>query len=437
MQFRSETLLRIKYFTLSIFVLLALGNAGPHAAGPRNPQPERQRHTKLDRYLEQVDRLAPPDAPVRVIVTARKGATGKVKSAVWAEGAIVHEHPSIDAMTVEIPAGRLRALADRADVLAVSIDAPIRAGADSLGTLADNALLPTLGLKDRTDVGHDVVVAVLDSGIVNHAQIPVAAFYDFVNAGGAKVKQYDDYGHGTHVAGVIKNKDDKSDALYRSVAHDSKLIGMKVLDGDGAGYTSTVIDAIEFAIANKERLKIAVINLSLGHPIYEPAATDPLVQAVERAVDAGIVVVVAAGNEGMNRQTGDVGYGGITSPGNAPSAISVGAVDTKNTTTRSDDEVAPFSSRGPSWYDGYAKPDVVAPGRRVVSFMASTGKLCKKYPSGARPWTPGRTWRSVGAAWRPRSPRELSLTSSMQAGTRAAERHRRRISSRRFSSSAR
>ena len=429
--------MRTKYFTLSIFVLLAVGNAGPHAAGPRNSQPERQGHTKLDRYLQHVDRLAPPDAPVRVIVTARKGATGKVKSAIWAEGTIVHEHTSIDAITVEVPAGRLRALADRDDVLAVSIDAPIHAGADSLGTLADNTLLPTLGLKDKTDVGHDVVVAVLDSGIVNHAQIPLAAFYDFVNAGGAKVKQYDDYGHGTHVAGVIKNKDDKSDAPYRSVAHDSKLIGMKVLDGDGAGYTSTVIDAIEFAIANKERLKIAVINLSLGHPIYEPAATDPLVQAVERAVDAGIVVVVAAGNEGMNRQTGDVGYGGITSPGNAPSAISVGAVDTQNTTTRSDDDVAPFSSRGPTWYDGYAKPDVVAPGRRIVSFMATNGKLCKKYPSGARRSTPERTWRSAGAAWRPRWPRELSLTSSTPAVTRAAERHRHRISSRRFSSSAR
>ena len=74
-----------------------------------------------------------------------------------------------------------------------------------------------------------------------------------------------------------------------------------------------------------------MLNLSLGHPIYEPAATDPLVQAVERAVAAGIVVVTSAGNDGANRATGQVGYAGITSPGNAPSAITVGAVDTRNT----------------------------------------------------------------------------------------------------------
>jgi serine protease AprX len=142
-----------------------------------------------------------------------------------------------------------------------------------------------------------------------------------------------------------------------------------------------VLAALDFAIASKSKLKIDVINLSLGHPIYEPAATDPLVRAVERAVASGIVVVVAAGNAGLNPQTGEVGYAGITSPANAPSAITVGAVDTKNTVTRSDDVVAPFSSRGPTWYDAYAKPDVVAPGRRVVSFMAKNSYLYNAHPS--------------------------------------------------------
>jgi serine protease AprX len=363
-----------------LLVLFATGTAGTNGGAPKGT-PGHVGRSKLDRYLQQqVESRIPADAPVRVIVTARKGANESVKSAVAGSGAIVHEHKSIDAVTADVPAGRLRSLAQRDDVIAVSLDAPVRAGADTVGSLADNTLLATLGLKEKADVGHDVVVAVLDSGIVNNSQIPVVGFYDFVNSGGAKVKQYDDYGHGTHVAGMIKNKDDKPDGRYRSVAHGSKVLGLKVLAGDGSGYTSTVIDAIEFAIANKEKLKIAVINLSLGHPIYEPAATDPLVQAVERAVDAGIVVVVAAGNEGMNRETGEVGYAGITSPGNAPSAITVGAVDSRNTVTRSDDEIAPFSSRGPTWYDGYAKPDVVAPGRRVVSFMAQDGSLCRHYP---------------------------------------------------------
>ena len=241
-------------------------------------------------------------------------------------------------------------------------------------------LLPTLGLPSDGVSGADVGVAVLDTGIVSHSEIPVAAFYDFVN-GGKATKPTDPFGHGTHIAGLIEDKQGKSDARYRSVAKGARLIGLRVLDADGVGYTRTVIQGIEFAIANKATLGIDVLNLSLGHPVYEPAATDPLVRAVERAVAAGIVVVVSAGNEGVNRQTGAVGYGGITSPGNAPSAITVGAVDTRNSVTRTDDQIPAFSSRGPTWHDAYAKPDLVAPGRRVVSFMAKKSALYTHYPA--------------------------------------------------------
>src|SRR5262249_2805744 len=128
--------------------------------------------------------------------------------------------------------------------------------------------------------------------------------------------------------------------VYRGVAPKARIVSLKVLDRHGAGLTSDVIDAIEFAVQNRERLKIDIINLSLGHPIYEPRATDPLVQAVEAAVRAGIVVVASAGNFGKNPATGVAGYAGITSPGNAESAITVGAVDTRDTVSRLDDVVA-------------------------------------------------------------------------------------------------
>jgi serine protease AprX len=134
-------------------------------------------------------------------------------------------------------------------------------------------------------------------------------------------------------------------------------------------------------MANKDRFGIRVINLSLGHPIYESAATDPLVQAVERAVREGLIVVTAAGNYGTNRTTGQTGYAGIASPGNAPSAITVGAANTKGTVNRGDDRVSSFSSRGPSWYDGIAKPDIVAPGDGMVSNIVDGSTLAVSYPS--------------------------------------------------------
>jgi len=149
-----------------------------------------------------------------------------------------------------------------------------------------------------------------------------------------------------------------------------------------------VIAALEFATTNRAQLGIDVINLSLGHPILEPAATDPLVQAVEAAVRSGLVVVVSAGNIGRNPQTGEVGYAGITSPGNAPSAITVGAVDTAATRQRQDDAVTPYSSRGPTWYDGQTKPDVVAPGHLLTAVSSASCKLYQDYPN-ARASAPG------------------------------------------------
>ena len=148
----------------------------------------------------------------------------------------------------------------------------------------------------------------------------------------------------------------------------------------GVGYTSDVIAGIDWAVANRSRYGIRVINLSLGHAVSEPAAFDPLCQAVARAVLAGIVVVASAGNYGVTSQGAPV-LGGITSPGNSPYAITVGAIDTAGTVTRSDDTVAPYSSKGPTRYDMAVKPDIVAPGTRIVSLEAQGSYLARNYPS--------------------------------------------------------
>ena len=102
---------------------------------------------------------------------------------------------------------------------------------------------------------------------------------------------------------------------------------------------------------------------------------------MQAASQAGLVVVVSAGNYGTNTTTGLVGYAGITSPGNAPSALTVGAASAQDTIARGDDRIASYSSRGPTWYDGLAKPDVVATGTQLVSNAAKSGTLYASYPA--------------------------------------------------------
>ena len=106
-------------------------------------------------------------------------------------------------------------------------------------------------------------------------------------------------------------------------------------------------------------------------------------QAVQQATAAGLIVVTSAGNRGVNEATGLPGYGGVSSPCNAPSAICVGAANTQNTVTRSDDVVAPYSAKRPSWYDGFAKPDVVAPGHKLASDATPSSYLYKTLPTAA------------------------------------------------------
>lgn len=119
---------------------------------------------------------------------------------------------------------------------------------------------------------------------------------------------------------------------------------------------------------------IDIISMSLGSTPDRPAKDDPMVQIVEKAWSEGIVVCVAAGNSGDDPQT-------ISSPGNSPVVITVGAMDDKDTIPSSeddyDDEVASFSSRGPTRFDNFPKPDILAPGVNIISLRAPNSYLDK------------------------------------------------------------
>ena len=288
------------------------------------------RPAKLDKALQAAQRR---DGSVRLNVIVQVQSGRRVPKRQQLEGngfKIRAEHPLINAISVEVPVNALSGLADQSDVLSISIDATLQATAAPGSASNSSVLRQTLGLASSSPRGVGAGVAVFDSGIYPSPDFEnrITAFYDFTRGGVASVP-YDDYGHGTHVAGLIGGTGLLSNGVYQGVAPSVNLIGVKVLDANGAGSVSTVISALEFATTHKTELGIDVINLSLGHPIFEAAATDPLVAAVERAVRAGIVVVVAAGNYGIDPGTGLSGYGGIASPGNAPSAITVGSLNSR------------------------------------------------------------------------------------------------------------
>src|SRR5207249_2540442 len=112
---------------------------------------------------------------------------------------------------------------------------------------------------------------------------------------------------------------------------------------------------------------------------------DPLCQAVEKAWQAGIVVVVAAGNNGRDNSQNTSGYSTITSPGSDPYVITVGAMKDMRTVNRGDDLMASYSSKGPTLCDQIAKPDLVAPGNMIISALASGSTITARYPSNVVP----------------------------------------------------
>jgi len=277
-----------------------------------------------------------------------------------------------------VPAGSLEDLADDPDVAYITPDRQVHGSLD-YATVTVGA---NLAYKANW-TGKGVGVAVLDSGLYSgwpDVNGRVVYSQDF---GTGDPAGQDLYGHGSHVAAIIGGAGTKYDNyLHRGIAPGVNLIVMKVLNQWGSGTDSSVIAAINQAITLKSKYNIRVMNLSLGRPVFESYTLDPLCQAVEAAWKAGIVVVVAAGSDGRNNSAGTNGYGTIAAPGNDPYVIAVGAMNMNGTTARGDDVIASYSSKGPTLFDHIAKPDLVAPGNRVVSLNATSGgNLYWTYPS--------------------------------------------------------
>src|SRR5437899_1845189 len=225
---------------------------------------------------------------------------------------------------------------------------------------AMNNAVPAVGADIERSLGYDgtgIGVAVIDSG--------VTSVFDLTQPGSKSSRivysqnfdpsantTNDLYGHGTHVAGIIAGNGGSSsggncDVTFRGIAPNANIINLRALDQNGSATDSTVIAAIQQAIALKSQYNIGVINLSLGRGVFESYTLDPLDQAVEQAWNAGIVVVVAAGNYGRDNSSNNSGYGTITAPGNDPYVITVGAMKTMETASRADDLDRHLQFEGP------------------------------------------------------------------------------------------
>jgi serine protease AprX len=298
-------------------------------------------------------------------------------------GSVRRSLNDIGALNVTIDADTANVLVRDAGVRGISVDAIVRSSDEPTRQVqgARRGSNQRNQSSDRT--GREISIAIIDSGVQPHADLPahrIRKFVDFVNG---RTNPYDDFGHGTHVAGIAAASGVAPRAFNDQVlgaAPEVDIVALKVLDSTGAGTTSDVIAALEWIAANHARYNIRVVNMSLGHPVYEPAASDPLVQAAEALVHRGIVVVASAGNLGVDPRDQEVGFGGVTSPANGPSIIAVGAVDTKETKSRGDDSVTDYSSRGPTRFDLLVKPDLVAVGHRVVSLAAPDSFLARTHP---------------------------------------------------------
>ena len=386
-------------FVLFLTVVPVAGDSSDHGA----------RRGKVAPDLKEMLKSGPQTDGVRLVIRVSRGHMGDVSEKIGLSGGRVgRQLRHVGQIIAVVPADSVGALTGIEGLEYIAPDRPVQGFSSHLQETSGSSkvypgassgdLLETLNDYGFGYDGYGITVAVIDSGIANdqfdlrdNGKKRTILRIDFVGSGAG----LDPFGHGTHIAGIVAGDGgsytDESGRDYAGIAPAANVVDMRVLDEQGRGHISDVITAIDFAIANRYAYGIRVLNLSLAAPPVESYRDDPLCQAVERATKSGLVVVTSAGNFGLDPQGNEV-YGGIPSPAISPEAITVGASYTFGTDVRSDDVVAPFSSRGPTLSgsidvetgelvrDFLAKPDLVAPGVRVVSIENPGNALVTAYP---------------------------------------------------------
>ena len=331
---------------------------------------------------------------VRVIMQEGAGRDPLLGSGLAGEVETRGRFEALGGRVIELPARLVERLSAQAGVRFLSLDRETTGYGHVTRTTGADAVREAAGTNVTGLDGTGIGIAVLDSGIdTAHTTfldrsntLRVVVSKDFTGEG----RTDDPFGHGTHVAGIVAGNGRIARGEYVGVAPNANIINLRVLNSQGSGRASYILSALDWVYQNRAAYNIRVVNLSLGTAAVESYRYDPICRAVRKLVDAGIVVVAAAGNNGKD-PGGQKLYGSIHSPGSEPSALTVGASNTFGTDARSDDVVTSYSSRGPTrggWtdllgvrrHDNLVKPDLVAPGNKIVDAAASNNLLLANNP---------------------------------------------------------
>lgn len=272
---------------------------------------------------------------------------------------IKYKIPLINAIVIEIDENNLDSLKELKCLKTVFQNTHITMQMDTARKTVNANIVQENGYT-----GKGIGIAILDTGISPnndflYPQNRILAFKDFINN---KAKPYDDNGHGTHVAGIAGGSGINSNGKYRGIAPDCNFIGVKVLNNEGKGNASDVLAGLQWVMDNKEKYNIKVANLSIG--TSNTSSNDPLVKAVENMWDRGVIITIAAGNDGPKKHT-------ISSPAISRKVITIGASDDNITANVWGNNLINFSGRGPT-LECIVKPDILAPGVNIISCLSNS-----------------------------------------------------------------
>jgi len=325
---------------------------------------------------------ADPSATFNVIIQGSVGkSTGAIASVVkstissnpGSARGIKRQFSSVNGVAANLTGAQVLRLAQKNGIAAITTDAQVQLA----GSLSNKQRWPFVsGVQKFWANGTSAAtptIAVIDSGIdAGRADFGGRVVANVTMTALAGNSVGDGRGHGTFVAGIAAGSGDG----YAGAAPASKIVSIDVMDDQGMAMTRDVISAADWILANKDKYGIRVANFSLHSSQPNSFMFDPLDKAVERLWTAGVVVVAAAGNYGVDGQPSGVPF----APGNDPFIITVGADDVDGSVSTVDDTAAPWSAYGYT-LDGFAKPDLAAPGRYMVGPVPMTSTLVAEKPA--------------------------------------------------------